>query len=180
MTTSVAAARDDGDRRFAARVTALRAADTALKTVPGGHIEGLEVDYDGGRLVWEVDVLAVDGAWRELHLDTGDGHVLTDRVDRPEAGEDGDDCIDTEPGDAGSDPAVRTAALRSAKTTALRAARVARKEVPGAVTSVDFEYHRTAYAWEVDITADDGVEHKLKVDAASGGLISHSSGKGDD
>ncbi|GGV39383.1 hypothetical protein GCM10010182_74740 [Actinomadura cremea] len=179
VTTSVAADRDD-DPRFAARVPALQAADTALETVPGGRIEGLEVDYDGGRLVWEADVLAADGTRRELHLDTRDGHVLADQIDRPEAGEGGDDCNDTKSGGGASAPAVQAAALRSAKITATQAARVALKEVPGTMTSVDFEYHRTAHAWEIDITADNGTEHKLKVDSASGRLISNIAGEADD
>ncbi|QFG20362.1 PepSY domain-containing protein [Actinomadura sp. WMMB 499] len=179
MATSVAADRDGGDPRFAVRVTALRAADAALKAVPGGHIEGLEVDYDGGRLVWEADVLAADGARRELYLDTRDGHVLADQIDRAEASVDGDDCTDGKPGNGESAPAVQAAALRSA-VPAIRAARVALEEVPGTMTSVDFEYHRTAHAWEIDITADDGTEHKLKVDAASGWLISNIAGESDD
>lgn len=181
VTTAVAAAdRDDGDQRFAARVTALQAAGTALRTVPGGHIEGLEVDYDGGRLVWEADVLAADGTRRELHLDTGDGRVLADQIDRPEPGEDGDDCNDGKPGGVASTLTVQATALRSAKITAAQAGRLALKEVPGAMTSVDFEYHRTAHAWEIDITADNGTEHKLKVDAASGRLISNIAGEADD
>ncbi|WP_158079420.1 PepSY domain-containing protein [Actinomadura sp. CNU-125] len=180
MTTSVAAARDGGDRRSASRITGLRAADAALKTIPGGHIEGLEMDYDGRRLVWETDVLAVDGTWRELHLDVHDGRVLADQIDRPEVSEDGDGCDDPKSDEGVAGPAAQSAALRSAKISASRAARVALEEVPGTMVSVDFEYRRTAHVWEIDITAENGTAHKLKVDAASGALVANISGGGDD
>ncbi|MEU8802867.1 DUF2613 family protein [Spirillospora sp. NPDC048819] len=178
--TAVAATdRDDDDQRFTTRITARQAADAALKAIPGGHIEGLEVDYDGRSLLWEADVLAVDGAWRELHLDAGDGHVVADQIDRPEVGEDGDDCDDAKPGGGASVLAAQAAALRSAKITASRAAQIALNEVSGIMTSADFEHRRTAHVWEVDITTDSGTEHKLRVDAASGRIIANIPGEGD-
>ncbi|WP_433463570.1 PepSY domain-containing protein [Spirillospora sp. CA-128828] len=171
--TAAVLAAGGGDRvqPVTARLDIERAARTALKTVPGGRIEGLELDYNGRVLMWEADVLAGDGTSRELHIDARDGRVLSDRLDPPEEGEDGDDCDDAKPDDGASGPLDHATALRSARITASRAAQAALKEVPGTMSSVDFGYRRTAPAWEIDITAGNGREHKLWVDAATGEVI---------
>jgi uncharacterized membrane protein YkoI len=169
---------DGGDdvrvRPVAPRLDVERAAGIALRTVPGGRIEGLELGHNGRTLIWEADVITTDGTARELHIDSGDGRVVADRLDPPEEGEDGDDCDD---GTTGRPD--QAAALGSAKITAPRAARAALEEVPGTVAAVDFEYRRTAHVWEVDLTARDGREHKLRVDAATGKVIADGPGEDD-
>ncbi|MCQ0005761.1 PepSY domain-containing protein [Actinomadura madurae] len=161
-------------RPVALRLGIERAAGIASRTVPGGHIEGLELGYNGRTLIWEADVIATDGTARELHIDSRDGRVVADRLDPPEEGEDGDDCDD---GTTGRPD--QAAALGAAKITAARAARAALEEVPGIVAAVDFEYRRTAHVWEVDVTARDGREHKLRVDTATGEVIADAPGEDD-
>lgn len=51
--------------------------------------------------------------------------------------------------------------------------------MPGIVAAVDFEYRRTAHVWEVDVTARDGREHKLRVDTATGEVIADAPGEDD-
>lgn len=160
-----------GGPAVAARLNLDKAAGAALKKVPGGRIEGLELGYNGRTLAWEADVVARDGSSRELHIDARDGRVLADRLDPPEEGEDGDDCEDLGSGGRATGLPDQVTALRSVEIAATRAARIALDTVPGTMTSVDFEYRPAAPFWDIDITAKDGLEHKLQVDAATGKVI---------
>ncbi|WP_395104566.1 PepSY domain-containing protein [Actinomadura sp. SCN-SB] len=126
---------DHGEGQVTARLSIAHAAETALEAVPGGHIEGLELDYNGRVLMWEVDVVAADGAMRELHIDSNERRVLANRLDPPEAGEDGDCAGD---GDLTPGPSDQAAALRAARISAVQAGRIASEVQPGTVTSVDF------------------------------------------
>ncbi|MEO3826629.1 PepSY domain-containing protein [Actinomadura sp. B10D3] len=161
-------------RPVALRLDVERAAGIASRTVPGGHIEGLELGYNGQTLIWEADVIATDGAARELHIDSRDGRVVADRLDPPEEGEDRDDCDD-----GSTAPPDEAAALGAAKINAVQAARAARKKVPGTVAAVDFEYRRTTHIWEVDVTARDGREHSLRVDTTTGEVLADTPGEDD-
>ncbi|MFI0446780.1 PepSY domain-containing protein [Actinomadura sp. 6N118] len=151
--TGFAAGNDGCVQSVTVRLDIEKAAAAALAAVPGSHIEGLELDYNGRTLIWEADTLARDDTERELHIDACDGRVLSNRIDPPEEGEDKPD---------------EAKALRSAKITAIQAARAGAKAVSGIAAAVDFEYRRTRHFWGVDITADNGQEHKLRVDAATG------------
>lgn len=156
--TAVAAASDGGPRDgrdpagavaaspSGASVTAVQAAGAALKAVPG---TAEEVGLDDG--VWEVDVLAENGGWREVTVDARDGKVRTNRPD------DGDDDDRNEAG-----------ALRKAGITASEAAEAALRTAPGTVTSVEFDGDDGASAWEVEVAGRDGSERELTVDAATG------------
>ena len=168
---------DHGEGQVTARLSIAHAAETALEAVPGGHIEGLELDYNGRVLMWEVDVVAADGAMRELHIDSNERRVLANRLDPPEAGEDGDCAGD---GDLTPGPSDQAAALRAARISAVQAGRIASEVQPGTVTSVDFEYRPTGPFWEVDITDGDGMAHTLLVDAASGEIVSRGVKEEDD
>ncbi|GLZ03823.1 hypothetical protein Acsp03_12890 [Actinomadura sp. NBRC 104412] len=176
VATSVAGA-DDDEGPVTARLSVAHAAETALEAVPGGHIEGLELDYNGRVLMWEVDIVAADGAMRELHVDSDERRVLANRLDPPEAGEDGDCAGD---GDLTPGPSDQAAALRSARITAVQAARIASEVLPGTLTSVDFEYRSAGSFWGVDITDNDGRAHTLLVDAATGEIVSRGVEEEDD
>ncbi|WP_067462391.1 PepSY domain-containing protein [Actinomadura macra] len=158
--TALAAARDDGAKAGApagARVTAAQAADAALAAVPG-VAEEVELDDEGGRAVWEIDLLARDGTWRDVTVDAGSGRVAAGRADH-----DGDE------GDDRGDPAT-AAALRAAKITASSAAGTALRTVPGTVTSVDFGQRQGKPVWEVDVTDAAGTEHEIVLDAGTAEL----------
>lgn len=125
-------------------VTVLDAAAAALKAAPG-EIDEIELD-DG---VWEVEILADNGRWRDLKVDAGSGKVLSDRAD------DDDDDDDA-------------AALRKAKLTASDAAEAALKAAPGTVTAVEFDEDDGRLVWEVEVKGEDGNERELEVNASSG------------
>ncbi|MEU6036321.1 PepSY domain-containing protein [Actinomadura sp. NPDC047616] len=161
---------DDDTAPRAPRIGYAQAADAALKAVPGGRIESLELD-DDGRALWEADVLAGDGVWRDLRVDAGDGRVVSNHVDRPEDGDDGDDRDDRKEHDGASGRPAQARALQSAKVDAVRAAGAASRSAPGVVTSVEFEHRAAQPVWEVDITGQDGRERELHVDAATGKVV---------
>lgn len=175
--TVLAAGDDTRDGPVTARVTAQQAADAALKAVPGGHIEGLEVEYDGRVLLWEADVRAGDGTKRELHIDARDRRLIGNHVDPPEE-DAGEACGGT--GDGASAQRDEATALRAAKVTAARAARIALATVPGTMTSVDFEQRRTSNLWDVDVAGEDGRDHRLLIHPASGKVMANVVDEDDD
>src|SRR5690606_2132246 len=125
-------------------VTVLDAAAAALKAAPG-KIDEIELD-DG---VWEVEIVADNGRWRDLKVDAGSGKVLSDRAD------DDDDDDDA-------------AAVRKAELSASDAAEAALKAAPGTVTAVEFDEHDGRLVWEVEVKGEDGNERELEVNASSG------------
>ncbi|MDL4772773.1 PepSY domain-containing protein [Actinomadura xylanilytica] len=166
----------DGDKDAPAKasVTAVQAADAVQKAAPG-VIEELELDDEKGRTVWEADVLTADGTWREVTLDANDGKVISNEVPRPDKGDEKSDGKGAEKGDAKSDDgdakeaAAEAEALKAAKTTAAQAAGLALEKTPGTVTSVEFDDG----SWEVEVVQN-GAEHELKLDPASGKVLADS------
>ncbi|WP_165978614.1 PepSY domain-containing protein [Actinomadura darangshiensis] len=150
---------EPGERPAATSVSLAQAADAALKAAPG-KIAEIELDGEHGRTVWEVDVLADDGTPRDVAVDAGNGKVTANRVDRPDQGDDDD-----------GDGKAEAAALRNAKVTAPDAAATALKSVPGRVTSADFDREAGKAVWEVDVTAQNGTEHELTIDATTGKVL---------
>ncbi|MFJ6016440.1 PepSY domain-containing protein [Streptomyces sp. NPDC092952] len=158
--TAVAFADDDGhDREVTssvagdgtARVDVKEAVAAALKAVPGTATEA-ELDDEDGGLVWEVDVDGSDKVRHDVTVDAGNGKVLDRHTDKDE-----DD-------DHGGQASGRARVSLDAAVDAALEAR------PGTVTSVDLDHDRDGRAqqWEVEVTAKDGKEHELTVDAATG------------
>ncbi|MBO2457854.1 PepSY domain-containing protein [Actinomadura violacea] len=135
----------DGDRpEKAPAVTADQAMGAALKAVPGTVGEA---DLDDG--AWEIDVLAGDGAWHEVKIDASNAKVTADQT-----GKESD--------------AAEAQGLKNTKVTAQQAAATALKSASGAVTSVELEHEGDKPAWEVEVAGQDGTEHELLVDGATG------------
>ncbi|MYV53778.1 PepSY domain-containing protein [Streptomyces sp. SID3212] len=146
---------DDRSGTTPTAVTASEAAAAALRKYPGA-VSSVDRDDDRGS-VWEVEVLGVDGRWREVRIDAA-GTVRPD--DRRDDGrhDDGDD--DRENRD-------ERAALRAATVDAQEAAAAALASVPGTVTSVDLD-DDFASAWDVGVRGKDGRTHELTVHTKSG------------
>ncbi|MGW5417884.1 PepSY domain-containing protein [Actinomadura geliboluensis] len=168
---AAAAPSDDrpGGAAAAPEVALAQAADAALKKVPGTVAEA-ELDDEDGKTVWELDVLAQDGTWHDVTVDSGNGKVLTDRAD---------DRADDR-GDEDGDDAAEAAGLRKASVGAPAAADAALKAVQGHVTSAEFELEDGKAVWEVDVAGKDGAEHEVTVDAASGKVLTQKTEKPDD
>jgi uncharacterized membrane protein YkoI len=158
---TAAVADDDGrgaspsdGRPARAAVSLTQAVDAALKAVPG-EVEEAELDDEHGRTVWEIDVLASNGTWRDVVVDAATGKVTANRADRPDDDDDRDEA----------------AALRKAKVTVPDAAGAAEKAVSGRVTSAEFENEHGRAVWEADVTGRDGARHEVTVDAATGKVL---------
>ncbi|QFG26041.1 PepSY domain-containing protein [Actinomadura sp. WMMB 499] len=166
--TAAAAGAGGGDEDVPAgtRVTAVQAAQAALKAAPG-TVEDVDLD-DGG---WEIDVAASGGGVRTVTVDAGSGKVVQNRADRDDGDDDADDRREA---------AAEAKALGGAKVTAVAAANAALKAAPGTVTSVDLRAGNKP-AWEIEVAASDGTEREVRVDAASGKILrNHADDRGDD
>ncbi|MBE1564736.1 PepSY domain-containing protein [Nonomuraea africana] len=58
-----------------AELTYEEAAAKAASAVPGGRITELSLDREGGKVVWEADVMAADGTKHEVKVDAKEGTV---------------------------------------------------------------------------------------------------------
>ncbi|WP_067795997.1 PepSY domain-containing protein [Actinomadura formosensis] len=134
-------------------VSLAQAVDAALKAV-SGKVEEVELDGEHGKTVWEVGVLAGNGARRDVTVDSGTGKVLANRADdRDEEGK------------------ADSAALRKAEVTAPAAAGAALKAVPGHAVSAEFRRGHRGAVWEVEVIGRNGAEHEVAVDAATGKVL---------
>ncbi|MFB4317391.1 PepSY domain-containing protein [Actinomadura sp. 21ATH] len=164
------AAEDDGergDRRVTdVKITAEQAAAAALKAVPGGRIESIELDDDdAGKRTWDVDVLS-GNTFRDEVVDANTGTVATNRQD--------DDRDDRD----GSDDRDDARRLNAAKIDAVQAARTALRTAKGTVTSVDLD--DDGRSWEVELTGADGTERDLRIDTATGKVTANTADADDD
>jgi uncharacterized membrane protein YkoI len=150
---------DDRDgRAVSGDVTAADAIAAALKHTPGTAVSA-ELDDDdddnGGKAVWEVDVLGGGDTWHSVRVDPGSGKVL---------GASKDDEDDT---------AEVRAALKGTSVTAGEAAKAAAAE--GTVVSVDLDDDDRG--WEAETRASGGDERDWRVDLGSGKVTAD---RGDD
>ncbi|MEV0223295.1 PepSY domain-containing protein [Streptomyces sp. NPDC050704] len=137
----------------AAQVTAADAIKAALKDTKGTAVSA-DLDDEGTKHVWDVDILTNGGAWHSVQVDPAGGKVLGSHVDRDD---DGDDAAET---------AQIRAALKGSSVTAAEAAEAGAAK--GTVTSVDLDEDGTNQAWEIDATAADGTGSDWRVDLNSG------------
>ncbi|GAA1577989.1 hypothetical protein GCM10009678_70840 [Actinomadura kijaniata] len=137
-----------------ARITARQAAEAASRAVPG-RVAGLDLDADEDRFVWEAEVLATDGTWRQVRLDAHDAALLGVHPDTSDR----------------DDDAARAKTLRTAGADAGRIAADAPRTAPGMVVSVDLDRRRGVHVWRVEVVETDGDKRELTVDPATGGVV---------
>lgn len=65
----------------AARITFEDARRIALETVPGGHVESMELEENRQPPVYEVEVRDAQGVEHELEIDASDGRVIRSETD---------------------------------------------------------------------------------------------------
>lgn len=152
---------DDRDgRAVSGDVTAAGAIAAALKHTPGTAVSAEldDEDDDGGKAVWEVDVLGKGDTWYSVRVDPGSGKVLGAQKD------DEDDTAE-----------VR-AALKGASVTAGEAAEAAAAK--GTVVSVDLDDDDRG--WEAETRASSGDERDWRVDPSSGSVAADRDDDGGD
>ncbi|ROO89141.1 peptidase YpeB-like protein [Actinocorallia herbida] len=125
-------------------VTYDQAMNKALEKAPG-LVAGAELDDEGEKPTWQIDVLTEDDKWREITVDGATGEVTQDQ----ESSGDTDEAT----------------AIRAAKVTAADAVKKATETQPGTLQSLEFENEDGKPMWNVDIKSDDGTEHELQVPA---------------
>ncbi|MEU6031977.1 PepSY domain-containing protein [Streptomyces tauricus] len=136
-----------------AKVDAADAIEAALKKTAGTAVSA-DLDDEGTKHVWDVDILTNGGAWHSVQVDPATGKVVGSHVDRDD---DGDDAAET---------AQIRAALKGSSVTAAEAAEAGAAK--GTVTSVDLDEESADKAWEVDTTAANGTGSDWRVDTGSG------------
>ncbi|MGX1914386.1 PepSY domain-containing protein [Streptomyces phaeochromogenes] len=149
-------AEDKAENAADAKVAQVDAADAiraALKNTAGTAVSA-DLDDEGTKHVWDVDILTNGGTWHSVQVDPANGKVVGSHVDRDD---DGDDAAET---------AQIRAALKGGSVTAAEAAEAAAAK--GTVTSVDLDEESTDKAWEVDTTAANGTGSDWRVDPDSG------------
>ncbi|WP_327396631.1 PepSY domain-containing protein [Streptomyces phaeochromogenes] len=149
-------AEDKAENAADAKVAQVDAADAikaALKNTKGTAVSA-DLDDEGTKHVWDVDILTNGGAWHSVQVDPSTGKVVGSHVDRDD---DGDDAAET---------AQIRAALKGSSVTAAEAAEAGAAK--GTVTSVDLDEESTDKAWEVDTTAANGTGSDWRVNPDSG------------
>ncbi|MGW3426010.1 PepSY domain-containing protein [Streptomyces phaeochromogenes] len=149
-------AEDKAENAADAKVAQVDAADAikaALKNTKGTAVSA-DLDDEGTKHVWDVDILTNGGAWHSVQVDPANGKVVGSHVDRDD---DGDDAAET---------AQIRAALKGSSVTAAEAAEAGAAK--GTVTSVDLDEESTDKAWEVDTTAANGTGSDWRVNPDSG------------
>lgn len=128
---------DEAGQAVDADVTAAEAIASALKHTSGTAVSAeLDDEDDGGKAVWQVDVLSGDGTWRSVSVDPSSGEVLGTQKDDED------------------DTAQVRAALKGSSVTAEEAARAAAGK--GVVTSVDLDDDGKGKAWEAETRKQGG------------------------
>lgn len=128
-------------------VTAEEAVDIALERVPG-VVVGIELEGRKGDPMWEVVVRSEDGAGTELKIDATTGEILK------EESED-----------------LSKAQEETPKLTALEAADIALKAVPGTLKEVELELEDGVLIWEVKLRDENSDKYKFEIDADTGEIL---------
>lgn len=162
MTTGTTGATTTGPAAATAPSTQAleRAGATAVAAVPGSVLVSIESEHDQ---TWEAQVVTPDGV--EHHVDvTSDGSsvVGTPRID------DQDDADRAKHRDR-----VQAATLDyTAATAALLT------EVPGgSVTELNLDSDNGTTVWEADVIDGSGTKHEVTIDAATGTVLSNTTGR---
>jgi uncharacterized membrane protein YkoI len=140
-----------------AKIDADAASKAATDKVPG-TVDEVELDEEGGNVVYEVDVVAQDGTETEVIVDAGNGKILAQEVDK-----DADE--------AKADKAEQAKLEKLAKIDANAASKAATDKVPGTADKVELDEEDGKVVYEVDVTAKDGTQSEVLVDATNGKIL---------
>ncbi len=140
-----------------AKIDADAASKAATDKVPG-TVDEVELDEEDGNVVYEVDVIARDGTDTEVIVDAGNGKILAQEVDK-----DADE--------AKADKAEQAKLEKLAKIDANAASKAATDKVPGTADKVELDEEDGKVVYEVDVTAKDGTQSEVLVDATNGKIL---------
>ena len=131
-----------------------QATKTALERAPGGKIESMELEDEGGKSVWSFD-LRVGKTIREIQVDSETGAIVSDKVETPKQEK------DEKAQDALLDKAEKIALVR----------------VKGTVLERHTEKEKGATRCEFLIQAKDGRKLVVEVDSKTNKIVSVKTGE---
>ncbi|GAA2224524.1 hypothetical protein GCM10010232_06760 [Streptomyces amakusaensis] len=149
--TAVAASGDDDKAVPASKISVTDAVNSALKKQPG-VVESAGRDDDGDG-AWEVEIVDAKGLGHEIRVDAKSAEASVEKDDDDDRDDDRDDRDD--------DRREGDAAVGDATVSAQQAVSAALSFRPGAVTEVEFDDGH----WAIEVRAEDGKEHDVRVDA---------------
>ncbi|GGZ31914.1 hypothetical protein GCM10010387_27630 [Streptomyces inusitatus] len=149
--TAVAASGDDDKAVPASKISVTDAVNSALKKQPG-VVESAGRDDDGDG-AWEVEIVDAKGLGHEIRVDAKTADASVEKDDDDDRDDDRDDRDD--------DRREGDAAVGDATVSAEQAVSAALSFRPGAVTEVEFDDGH----WAIEVRAEDGKEHDVRVDA---------------
>ncbi|MEV1005909.1 PepSY domain-containing protein [Streptomyces sp. NPDC049881] len=161
---------DDGGQ--AAPAGDASAAERAVATALAEHagaVTDVELDRDRDRVLgWEIDIYGDDGEWYRVRVAEDGGEVLGSGTGTDDDGDDGDDDSD--------DLDEARALAEDGATDAATAIRLAQEETSGTLREASLDDG----AWELELRAEDGTEHEVRVDLATGDVTARADDDGDD
>ena len=124
------------------------------------------IETKRGGTRWNAQVVTPDGFEHELRIDGDGGSVLRGP---------------TKEDDDAADRAEHKARVKAAKLDYATAAEKVVAAVPGArIVELNLDDRRGRTVWEADLVGPDGTKHEVKLDAASGAVVSKITGTHDD
>ncbi|MFM1724892.1 PepSY domain-containing protein [Rhodococcus sp. PAM 2766] len=160
--TSTTTATSTGTANAAAPSTQAleRAGATAVAAVPGSVLVSIETEHDG---TWEAQVVTPDGVEHHVDVSSEGATVLgTPRVDDEDE----------------ADRAKHRDRVQAATLDFAAAAAAMLAEAPGgAVTELNLDTDNGTTVWEADVLDGSGTKHEVTIDAATGTVISNTTGR---
>lgn len=160
----------------AATVNEADATKAALAAEPG-TVDKIELDDEDGFVVWEIDVRKDDGSKIEMSVDAGDASILEQESDDDDGDRDRDegDFVGTLEVPADATPLVDLATVSEADASA-----AATQAAPGSVDLAELVAEDGYVVWEVEVTADDGTQTEVVVDAGDASVLEQDVEDGND
>ena len=157
-----------------AKIDAKAASKAATDKVPG-TVDEVDLDEEGGNVVYEVEVTAKDGTETDVIVDAGNGRILAqetdDKSDDKDHESDDKDHESDDKGDDADDKAEQAKLEKAAKIDARAASKAATDKVPGTADKVELDEEDGKVVYEVDVTAKDGTQSEVLIDATNGKIL---------
>lgn len=134
-------------------VTAQEAGVVALDAQADGRVVEIELEYSGGKAVWEVKVVSAEGS-TEVLVDVSTGQVVgeKDRSTRPDS--------------------EALARLDSAKLDFAQAIGLILAEAPGEeITEISLDTDRGTVTWEAELVTAGNQKREIYIDAVTGDVL---------
>lgn len=151
-----------------ATVTPAEASAAALDAQPG-TIDDVELSNENGNVVYEVEVVATDGAEFDVIIDAGNAEVLDIRADDgPYTAADHTSSIQTDPS---VDDQADAALVALATVTPEEASAAALAARSGTVTDVELSNEAGNVVYEVEVVDANGAEFDVIIDAGNASVL---------